>query len=188
MAGSLPAKLVVSGSNPFDVSFSNNGTTMKRKSNTHLSVLCSIAAFVFTLPIINHVTAQQTPQPKVEPKKVVEILQQAEEVIRPNNRPQPPVANPASSKVVVIINSDNIRQMLIVGEDGKWISDAREIQLDLNIDKGTPTVKCTLYNGLFKPTQPVIKSWDVGHIMTADKEEFQGVIDGLNKGQFNLGN
>lgn len=97
-----------------------------------------------------------------------------------------PVQDSGSTKiesVFVIINGDNVSQLLVVGNNGEWLVDVKEIKVHLTIDREAPKVECTIYRGIFKPSEFETKTWDISKITLAKKEEFQQVVDSLSKGK-----
>ena len=91
-----------------------------------------------------------------------------------------------TSSVVLIINDKDLTKCLVVSVDGRWVHDARDIEIKTPIGSSSkkPQLKCTIWRGLFKPTNPETKIWDLESIIMADDAQFQTTLDGLNKGEF----
>ena len=98
-----------------------------------------------------------------------------------------PTAKPIT-EVIVIINSDDINKVLVVSVDGTWIPDARTVEIKTTVGAALdkPSVTCSLYKGIFAPSQPKRKTWKMASIMTAPNTEFQKILDGLQNGDFKL--
>jgi len=99
---------------------------------------------------------------------------------------QEPKPTPKIEKIILIVNAENINKILIVSVDGQWIPNARSFQLDTKIgtSEAKPTVKCVMYRGVFAPTDPEIKTWQLESLIVATDVEFQKVLDGLQGGAF----
>lgn len=90
-------------------------------------------------------------------------------------------------RVIVILNSDSMNKILVVSTDGRWIHEARMVTIISAIGSHeTSTVKCVMYKGLFKPTNPEIKTWELEAFIPTSSEDFQKILDGLQGGKFDL--
>ncbi len=115
--------------------------------------------------------------PKIEPEKP---KVETEEVFTP-----PKVE--AIKSVIVIVNSDDMSKILVVSVDGRWVHEARAVTIDTTIGSNKPAkIRCTMYKGLFKPTKPEVKTWELKELMTASNADFQRILDGLQAGKFEL--
>lgn len=85
------------------------------------------------------------------------------------------------NSVFVVINKENVAQWLVVGDNGEWLVDVKEIKLNLVIGQKEPTVDCITYRGIFRPTEPETKTWSLSKVTMSTKEEFQEVVDSLSK-------
>lgn len=91
-----------------------------------------------------------------------------------------------SKRAVLIINSDNVSMMLLVDTNGRWISEARQIKMTTKL--GTkPKVACKIYRGLYEPSNPEEKSWELSGIVGTDNEQFKVILDDLQDGTYDKG-
>ena len=169
----------------------------KPSRNAKVPLYISLAVIMFVVISVLAQVGGQDEDPSAPPIKdkspqdaISKILIETEK-----SRPEPekiPVSTDekkaSNSRVIVIINIDDINEMLVVTTNGDWIHDAREIEITgkLGSEVGRPKMKCTTYNGLFQPTNPKSKEWEIENFVTADNQEFQDILDGLQNGQFLL--
>lgn len=68
-------------------------------------------------------------------------------------------------------------KVIILDETGKWLHRAKEIEV--KVDGSTSTIKCTLYEGHYRPSSPEIKSFRLSQVKTVSETEFQTMINNL---------
>lgn len=84
-----------------------------------------------------------------------------------------------SLKSVFLIVCDSAPNKIIILDDtGRWIHRVKEAEIKID-GSSTSTVKCLMYEGAFRPSQPETKTWRLSQIKTVSDVDFQGMIDGL---------
>ena len=82
--------------------------------------------------------------------------------------------------VFVIVCDAKPGQMLILDDQGDWMPDAREAKIAVAIGPDAqPSIECTMWTGLFRPTNPLVKNWTVNQIKSVNLVEFQKMVDDL---------
>ena len=82
--------------------------------------------------------------------------------------------------VFVIVCDAKPGQMLILNDQGDWVPDAREAKINVAIGpEAKPSIECTMWTGLFRPTNPVIRNGTVNQIKSVNIDEFQKMVDDL---------
>ena len=89
-------------------------------------------------------------------------------------------------EAILIVNSDNIKQMIVIDIEGKWIHDARNIQMNFTVGEN-PTIRCKIYKGLFEPSNPETKDWVLKGIVSASMDDFRVIVDDLQDGRYDKG-
>lgn len=87
---------------------------------------------------------------------------------------------PKTNHVFVIFTDSKPDQIIILDENGKWIPDVKSITIEMTIGE-QPTCTCTIWSGFYKPTNPTTKTWPLKQARSASPEEFQNMIDKLQK-------
>ena len=90
----------------------------------------------------------------------------------------------AQEKAIVIINTDNRSKMLLIDSKGNWIFDARKIKIINKDDERDPHVECLIYKGLYQPSKPANKEWELAGIVVTNDKEFQTILDDLQDGRY----
>lgn len=142
--------------------------------NRTMKTICVAIVFLILTSVAYGLDADKPKtEPKAEPKPKVETKEAPRE---------PPIKS-----VIVIINSGDMSRILVVSSDGRWVHEARAIIIDSTIGSPKPAkIKCTMYKGLFKPTKPEVKTWELKELMTITSSDFQKILDGLQAGNFEL--
>lgn len=84
--------------------------------------------------------------------------------------------NPTKPAFVVICDSSPDR-IIVLDELGKWVHRVKEAEI--RIEGQVSTIKCLMYEGTFRPSNPEIKVWKLIQIKSVPDAEFQSLIDGL---------
>lgn len=89
-------------------------------------------------------------------------------------------AAPAAANSVFIICCDaKPGQILVLDSTGKWLSTVRDAEIKFTIGETVPTVKCTMWSGPFKPTNPEVRNWTLAQLKSVTATEFQQMVDSL---------
>ena len=103
--------------------------------------------------------------------------------------PKPPLQINKNIKdgVILVFNSDNAREILVVTDDGQWVPDARKITIVADLTNNVPVqVECIMWKGLFKPENPQVELWGLSGVISADTEAFSKILQDLQNGRFSL--
>jgi hypothetical protein len=79
--------------------------------------------------------------------------------------------------VFLVICDSSPSKIIVLDDTGKWLHRVRDTEI--KIDGSTPIIKCTLYEGHYRPTSPEIKVWRLNQIKTVSETEFQNMINKL---------
>ena len=86
------------------------------------------------------------------------------------------------------MNSDDLSEILVVNDAGKWLPDARHIRMTSDLTSGkVAKIQCVMYRGLFAPPNPKVQTWDLAGIINADASEFAKILSDLQNGDYNTG-
>lgn len=83
-----------------------------------------------------------------------------------------------NQSVFILMCDASPEKVIVLDTSGRWISKAREIEIKLG-GGGMAAVKCVMYEGAYKPRNPLVKTWKLGQISTVSENRFQEMIDNL---------
>lgn len=82
--------------------------------------------------------------------------------------------------IYVIADESSPGKIIVLDASGKWLPTVREIRQDVTLINGqNPTIVCTMYEGTYRPTKPVVKTWQLAQSKTVASHDFQQMIDSL---------
>lgn len=80
--------------------------------------------------------------------------------------------------VFLVVNDSHPSNIIALDDNGKWISSVKAIEMKFEI--GAPVlVSCTMYEGVIKPSKPLIKTMTLAQLKTVSALEFKTMIDNL---------
>ena len=97
------------------------------------------------------------------------------------------INNGPEDSVVLVFNSNNASEILVVNKNGEWVSDARRITMVADLVSKKPIqVECVMWKGLFEPENPRVQKWELSGVVTASQEEFKKILQDLQNSRFSL--
>lgn len=76
----------------------------------------------------------------------------------------------------LIICDINPSKIIVLDDAGKWMHRVRETEIKID---GNAIMKCTMYEGHYRPSSPEVKSWKLAQIKAVSETEFQAMINNL---------
>lgn len=92
--------------------------------------------------------------------------------------PEAPHANPPS--ILVLINEAQPTQAIVYDTNGKWLSDIREIKIDIDLVGAGIMADCVLWKGVLRPATPKTMKAPVKEIKSISAEMFAERLSKLN--------
>lgn len=91
------------------------------------------------------------------------------------NLPQEGKQEPEKSAFLIICDT-NPSKVIVLDDTGKWMHRVRETEIKID---GNTMMKCTMYEGYYRPSSPEVKTWKLAQIKTVSETEFQTMINSL---------
>lgn len=90
------------------------------------------------------------------------------------------VIDQTETQAFLIICDTDPGKFIVLDDAGLWLPDVKSADVIINI--GNPaTIRCTMYAGLIKPTNPLVRSFMLVQIQSVPLTDFQKMIDGLQR-------
>lgn len=80
--------------------------------------------------------------------------------------------------VFMIVCDASPDKYIVLDQDGKWLPNVKQAQVRFDLGKA-PMMTCTMYSGVYVPTNPEVKMWRLAQIRSVSTAEFQRTIDSL---------
>ena len=68
-------------------------------------------------------------------------------------------------------------KIIVLDDNGKWLHRVKEAEI--KIDGTTASIRCTLYEGHYRPTSPDIKIYRLSQVKSISESDFQTLINNL---------
>lgn len=110
-----------------------------------------------------------------------ETVEEVDAEVEPPQRTAKRVkSTPSTNHVFIIFTDSSPDQIIVLDENGKWMPDIRSMSINMTIGE-QPTCTCTMWSGFYKPTNPAKETWPLKQARSATPEEFQQMIDKLQR-------
>lgn len=80
--------------------------------------------------------------------------------------------------VFMIICDASPDRYIVLDQDGKWLPNVKNAHIRFDLGKA-PVMTCTMYSGVYEPTNPEVKMWRLAQMRSVSTTEFQRTIDSL---------
>ena len=80
--------------------------------------------------------------------------------------------------VFMIVCDESPDKYIVLDQDGKWLPTVKNAQIRFDLGKA-PMMTCTMYSGIYVPTNPDVKMWRLAQMRSVSMAEFQRTIDSL---------
>ena len=87
----------------------------------------------------------------------------------------PRLDDPKSAFLLICDSSPS--KIILLDEAGRWMHRVKEIEV--RIDGNSSVVKCTSYEGHYRPTSPDVRQFRLSQVKTVSESEFQAMINNL---------
>lgn len=87
---------------------------------------------------------------------------------------------PVTDHVFIIFTDSKPDQLIVLDDNGTWMPNVKSVKIEMTIGEA-PTCTCTMWEGYYKPSNPITKTWSLKQAQSATPQEFQGMIDSLQK-------
>lgn len=87
----------------------------------------------------------------------------------------PRLDDPKSAFLLICDTSPS--KIILLDEAGRWMHRVKEIEV--RIDGNSSVVKCTSYEGHYRPTSPDVRQFRLSQVKTVSESEFQVMINNL---------
>jgi hypothetical protein len=89
---------------------------------------------------------------------------------------QQDVKQEADRSAFLVVCDTSPSKIIVLDDTGKWLHRVRETEIKIDTNA---TMKCIMYEGHYRPSNPEIKTWRLAQIKTVTEAEFQSMINNL---------